>query len=284
MWTARRLLFQKSREKAIVYYLVCDRHRWTRTLCSLSPSLKLNFRHPALRSSNLDGLSTVSAFVLYRSCATRTEDENLDRIQGAMSNISELAVGLETLAGDEESFSTEKAMLMQYTRHNVSSFVKRKEIRKTYVFFESTRMDDLYPDNILISRTVKYGTLVTSIKPKKLYDAKQADYNFLEDDGIEFTGGSTKTLPRQRSYIRKDNIKWQRSPWKVKQLRFTRHIMNLVKKGKVSEAHEVFEHMKKGKVHPEVAVFNTLIAGYGREGDIKSSFKLFNEVLTYIMY
>ena len=265
-----------------MYYLVCDRHRWTRTLCSLSPSLKLNFGHPTLRSSNLDGLSTGSTFVLYRSCATRTEDENLDRIQGAMSNISELAVGLETLAGDEESFSTEKAMLMRYTRRNISSFVKRKEIRKAYVFFESTRMDDLYPDNILISRTVKYRTLVTSVKPKKLYDAKQADCNFLEDGGIEFTGGGTKTLPRQRSYIRKDNIKWQRSPWKVKQLRFTRHIMNLVKKGKVSEAHEVFEHMKKGKVHPEVAVFNTLIAGYGREGDVKSSFKLFNEVLTYM--
>lgn len=95
----------------------------------------------------------------------------------------------------------------------------------------------------------------------------------------EFMKSGGKALPRQQNYIRKDNIKWQKSPWKVKQLRFTRHIMNLVRKGKVSEAQDVFEQMKKGKVHPELAVFNTLIAGYGRQGDVKSSFRLFNEVL-----
>ena len=260
-----------------MYYLIRNRHRWIKTQCSSSPSFKLNFRHPTLRSNNLDGLST---FILRRPYATRTEDENLDGIKEVKSNISELAVGLETLVGDAEISSTEKAMLVRYIGCNTSSFVKRKEIRKACTFFENMKTDNLYLDNILISRTIKYRTLVSSIKPKKLNAAKQSDhYNFLEDDVMEFRGDGT--LPRQRSYIRKDNIKWQRSPWKVKQLRFTRHIMNLVKKGKVNEAHEVFEQMKMGKMHPDVAVFNTLIAGYGREGDVKSSFKLFNEVIMY---
>ena len=293
MWTARSLLFQKSRERALVHYLVCNRHRWTRTLCSPSLS-KLKVRHPAIlgsRSSNLDGLSNMSTFILYRSCGTRTEAENRDRIKEAKSNISEVAVGLETLLGDAEGLSLEKTMLKQYTRYNISSLVKRGEIGKTYMFFENMRRDVVHPDEIIfnafLSRTspgINYRTLVTSIKPKKLSGAKQSDYHFLENNGMEFKGDGTKTLPRQRSYIRKDNIKWQRSPWKVKQLRFARQIMNLVRKGKVSEAHEVFEQMKKGKVHPDVAVFNTLIAGYGREGDAKSGFKLFNEVHCTYMY
>ena len=86
------------------------------------------------------------------------------------------------------------------------------------------------------------------------------------------------TGPRQRSYIRKDNLKWHKSPWKVKQLRFSRHILNLVKKGKMEEAQKVFEQMKERKVQPDVAIFNVLIAGYGRRGDAHISFRLFNEV------
>ena len=54
--------------------------------------------------------------------------------------------------------------------------------------------------------------------------------------------------------------------------------MNLISKGKASEAGEVFELMKKAGVKPETAVYNTLIAGYGRQGDAKESFHLFNQV------
>lgn len=79
-------------------------------------------------------------------------------------------------------------------------------------------------------------------------------------------------------FIRKDNLKWRKSPWKVKQLRYTRHIMNLIKKGKVEEAREVFVSMKEGKVRAEAVVYNTLIAGYGRQGDIQSAFRVFNDV------
>ena len=31
-----------------------------------------------------------------------------------------------------------------------------------------------------------------------------------------------------------EGVKWHQNPWKLKRLRFTRHVMNLVKKGKVS--------------------------------------------------
>ena len=112
---------------------------------------------------------------------------------------------------------------------------------------------------------------LASNKPKKL---ESANKRIFED----FAEDATEAVPKQGKYVRKDNLKWQKSPWKVKQLRFTRHIRNLVRKGKVGEAHEVFEQMKKGKVRPDVAVFNTLIAGYGREGNVQTCFKLFNEV------
>ena len=83
---------------------------------------------------------------------------------------------------------------------------------------------------------------------------------------------------RLDKFIRKDNLKWHKSPWKVKQLRFTRHITNLIKKGKVEEAREVFDSMKKTKVRAEAVVYNTMIAGYGRQGDMRTAFKLFNDV------
>ena len=36
--------------------------------------------------------------------------------------------------------------------------------------------------------------------------------------------------------------------------------------------------MQDQRVVPEVPVFNSLIAGYGRQGDAKAAFKLFNDV------
>ena len=46
----------------------------------------------------------------------------------------------------------------------------------------------------------------------------------------------------------------------------------------VAEAQEVFGHMQNERVTPEVPLFNSLIAGYGRQGDIRTAFKLFNNV------
>ena len=36
--------------------------------------------------------------------------------------------------------------------------------------------------------------------------------------------------------------------------------------------------MQNEHVTPEVPLFNSLIAGYGRQGDIRTAFKLFNDV------
>lgn len=36
--------------------------------------------------------------------------------------------------------------------------------------------------------------------------------------------------------------------------------------------------MQNERVTPEVPLFNSLIAGYGRQGDIRTAFKLFNDV------
>ena len=119
-----------------------------------------------------------------------------------------------------------------------------------------------------------YHSLSTDTKANKLNRHGEAN-SYLSKESTSEAGVAHS---HRSQYIRKDNLKWRKSPWKVKQLRFTRHIMNLVRKGKVDEAHDVFEQMKKGKVHPEVAIFNTLIAGYGRRGNVHASFRLFNEV------
>lgn len=129
------------------------------------------------------------------------------------------------------------------------------------------------------SSTFKYCQLSSSTKDLKLDGSTMETSSLLEEKvGLESLKGDAQVLPRQRKYIRKDNLKWQKSPWKVKQLRFTRHIMNLVRKGKIDEAHKVFQQMKRGKVHPDAAVYNTLIAGYGRKGNVQACFRLFNEV------
>ena len=46
----------------------------------------------------------------------------------------------------------------------------------------------------------------------------------------------------------------------------------------MEEAEEVFQYMKNGRVYPDTVSFNVLISGYGRKGDIKKAFKLFNDV------
>lgn len=46
----------------------------------------------------------------------------------------------------------------------------------------------------------------------------------------------------------------------------------------VEEADSVFERMKIKHVHPDTAVFNTLIGAHGKKGELKKAFKLFNDV------
>ena len=69
-----------------------------------------------------------------------------------------------------------------------------------------------------------------------------------------------------------------RNPWKLKLERYRRHISNLVKKSRQAEAVEVLEQMKRARVRPDVGVYNTILSGYGKEGDVKRAFKIFNEV------
>jgi pentatricopeptide repeat protein len=104
--------------------------------------------------------------------------------------------------------------------------------------------------------------------PKKLENGDKSSFiaEELVDAFTDDAAGSRLRLNRQKS------------PQEVQQLRFSRHIENLVKKGRVGEAHEVFQQMKQAQVQPNVFVFNLLIAGYGRKGDVRTCFKLFNEV------
>lgn len=69
-----------------------------------------------------------------------------------------------------------------------------------------------------------------------------------------------------------------RNPWKLKLERYRRHISNLVRKSRQAEAVEVLEQMKRSRVRPDVGIYNTILSGYGKEGDVKSAFKIFNEV------
>jgi pentatricopeptide repeat protein len=69
-----------------------------------------------------------------------------------------------------------------------------------------------------------------------------------------------------------------KNPWKLKLERYRRHISNLVKQSRQTEAVELLEQMKKSKVRPDVGIYNTIISGYGKQGDLKNAFKTFNEV------
>ncbi len=97
-----------------------------------------------------------------------------------------------------------------------------------------------------------------------------------------FTAEDRSTDPNTYKRGRNDedceNHKWTKSPYKIKQLRFSRHIVNLVHKGKVSEAAEVFESMRGNKVKADAVVYNSLIAGYGGSGNVEASFRVFNQV------
>ena len=77
--------------------------------------------------------------------------------------------------------------------------------------------------------------------------------------------------------------KWTKSPYRIRQLRFSRHIMNLVHKGKMAEAVEVFELMRKNGVKPETVVYNSLIGGFGKQGNIRESFRMFSQVYFNLM-
>lgn len=72
--------------------------------------------------------------------------------------------------------------------------------------------------------------------------------------------------------------RWHTDPRKLKQLRYSRHILNLVKKSQQSEAVQVLEQMKRARVKPDVVVYNAILSGYARQGDAKMAFKTFNEV------
>lgn len=54
-----------------------------------------------------------------------------------------------------------------------------------------------------------------------------------------------------------------------------RGCMNLLQ---VDEAHDVFERMKSKRISPDTAMFNVLIGVYGRKGELRKAFKLFNDV------
>ena len=78
---------------------------------------------------------------------------------------------------------------------------------------------------------------------------------------------------------RSGHQKWTKSPYRIKQLRFSRHIMNLVHKGKMADAVEVFETMRKKGIKPEAVIYNSLIGGFRRQGNIRESFRTFNQVV-----
>lgn len=69
-----------------------------------------------------------------------------------------------------------------------------------------------------------------------------------------------------------------KSPWRLKQERQSRQVLNLVRKGMVSEAVHTLDLMKKARLKPDVVVYNSIIAGYSRQGDVRQAFKTFNEV------
>ena len=71
---------------------------------------------------------------------------------------------------------------------------------------------------------------------------------------------------------------WVKSVFRMRQERYSRQVLNLVRKVKVSEAARVLDKMKKGRLGPDVVVYNNIILGYGREGEYKLAFKTFNEV------
>lgn len=70
----------------------------------------------------------------------------------------------------------------------------------------------------------------------------------------------------------------RRNSWKLKQQRYCINITNLVRKSKQSEAVKMFDQMLRSKVKPDVVVYNTILAGYGKQGDANMAFKTFNQV------
>ena len=116
------------------------------------------------------------------------------------------------------------------------------------------------------------------------------------DDNPHLKSGRHGSHLKGDGFVRGDRLRWRKNPQKVQQLRFAKHITNLVRKGKVNlrvvrnslcnydvfwqleEAEEVLGHMRGKGVKPEAAVFNTLLAGLGRRGDAAHAFKIFNNV------
>lgn len=70
-----------------------------------------------------------------------------------------------------------------------------------------------------------------------------------------------------------------RNLWRLKQQRYSKHIGNLVRKNRQEEAVQVLEQMKRSRVRPDVVVYNTILSGYAKQGNIKMAFRTFNEVI-----
>ena len=137
----------------------------------------------------------------------------------------------------------------------------------------------LWRSTLLSSQAGRHLSLVTTnYKPENADKSSHiAEELELEEEFAEDAGSPMQLLRqlRQGGYVRMDDIKHLK---KVKQLRFTRHIQNLVKEGKMKKAREVFEQMKQAQVQLDDLIFNVLIAGYRRQGNVWACFKLFNEV------
>ena len=114
-------------------------------------------------------------------------------------------------------------------------------------------------------------------EPRKRYN--ELSLKSSQQAGKRTTG---RIEPRERlgseEGQREDNARWAKSPWKMKQQRHSQQVLNLVRKGKVSEAEQVLQQMKKARLKPDVVVYNSILTGYSRQGDFKQAFKTFNEV------
>jgi len=69
-----------------------------------------------------------------------------------------------------------------------------------------------------------------------------------------------------------------KSVFRLQQERHGRKLQSLVRKGQTTEALEVLQKMKDGKLKPDVVDYNSIISALSKLGEFKKAFKLFNEV------
>lgn len=67
--------------------------------------------------------------------------------------------------------------------------------------------------------------------------------------------------------------------WKQKRLKYMYNILRLIKRGENEKADEIFHSMLESRrVRPDTAIYNAIIKAHANTGDIKSAFKLFNDL------